>query len=91
MDRPINVVEHEFATFSDMREVLRVLKLCGRLLIIAEIYKGARTRSAKLAEKYLPLSGMALLTVSEHRELFTNAGYSDVEVVEAPERGWISG
>ena len=38
-----------------MREVFRVLKPGGTLIIIAEIYKGAQTATAKLAEKYLPL------------------------------------
>lgn len=74
-----------------MHEVLRVLKPGGAFIIIAEIYKGAKTRTAKLAEKYLPLSGIALLSVGNHRELFTDAGYSDVQVIEHPERGWISG
>ena len=74
---------------ADMREVLRVLKPGGTLIIIAEIYKGANTATAKLAEKYLPLSGMALMSVSEHRELFLNAGFSDVQVVEEPRKGWI--
>jgi ubiquinone/menaquinone biosynthesis C-methylase UbiE len=74
-----------------MREILRVLKPGGKLIIIAEIYKGANTATAKLAEKYLPLSGMALLSVDEHRELFANAGFSDVQVVTEPRKGWICG
>ncbi len=76
---------------ADMREVLRVLKPRGTLVIIAEIYKGAATKTAKLAQKYLPLSGMAILSVDEHRELFANAGYSDVQVIEEPGKGWICG
>ena len=76
---------------TDMREVLRVLKPGGALIIIAEIYKGAKTKTAKLAEKYLPLSGMKLLSVDEHRELFANAGYSDVQIIEEPSKGWICG
>jgi SAM-dependent methyltransferase len=76
---------------ADMREVLRVLKPGGTLIIIAEIYKGANTATAKLAEKYLPLSGMALLSVNEHRELFANAGYSDIQIVDEPGKGWICG
>lgn len=76
---------------ADMREVLRVLKPGGTLIIIAEIYKGAETKTAKLAEKYLPLSGMKLLSVNEHRELFANAGYSDVQVIEESGKGWICG
>jgi ubiquinone/menaquinone biosynthesis C-methylase UbiE len=76
---------------SDMREVLRVLKPGGALIIIAEVYKGANTVTAKLAEKYALLSGMRLLTANEHRELFTNAGYSDVKILEEPRKGWICG
>ena len=76
---------------SDMREVLRVLNPGARLIIIAEIYKGAQTRMAKVAAKYLPLSGMTLLTVDEHRELFTHAGFSDIEIMTQPAKGWICG
>ncbi len=76
---------------ADMREVLRVLKPRGMLIIIAEIYKGAKTRTAKLAEKYLPLSGLNLLSADEHRELFTNAGYSDVQIFAESGKGWICG
>ena len=74
---------------ADMREVLRVLKPGGTFIIIAEIYKGADTRIAKLAEKYLPLSGMTLLSTDEHRELFANAGYSDIQIVTEASKGWI--
>jgi ubiquinone/menaquinone biosynthesis C-methylase UbiE len=76
---------------ADMREVFRVVKPDGRLIIIAEIYKGAKTRTAKLAEKYLPLSGMALLGVDEHRELFSNAGFTDIQIMEEAGKGWICG
>jgi ubiquinone/menaquinone biosynthesis C-methylase UbiE len=76
---------------ADMREVLRVLKPGGTLIIIAEIYKGAKTMAARLAEKYVPLTGMTLLSVDEHRSLFANAGYSDLQVVEEHDKGWICG
>jgi ubiquinone/menaquinone biosynthesis C-methylase UbiE len=74
-----------------MREVLRVLKPGGTLIVIAEAYKGMTTGTAKLVEKYASRTGMALLNVAEHRELLGNAGYSDVQVVEKREKGWICG
>jgi len=76
---------------ADMREVFRVLKPGSKFIIIAEIYKGANTMAARLAEKYAGRTSMALLTVDEHRELFANAGYSDVEVIEERGKGWICG
>jgi ubiquinone/menaquinone biosynthesis C-methylase UbiE len=75
----------------DMREVFRVLKPGGTLVFIAEIYKGANTMAAKLAEKYASRTGLTLLSVDEHRELFTNAGCSDVQVIEQRDKGWICG
>ena len=73
----------------DMRELFRVLKPGGTLICIAEIYKGAQTKAAKLVEKYASQTGMKLLTVDEHRELFTNAGFSNVQVIEERRKGWI--
>ena len=74
---------------ADTREVFRVLRPGGTVILIVEAYKGAKTAAAKLAEKVLPLAGMTLLSVDEHRELFTTAGYSDVRVIEEPGKGWI--
>jgi ubiquinone/menaquinone biosynthesis C-methylase UbiE len=73
----------------DMREIFRVLKPGGTLVLVAEVYKGASTMAAKLAEKYASRTGMTLLSVEEHRELFTNAGCSNVEVIEERSKGWI--
>lgn len=75
----------------DMREILRVLKPGGTLVVIAEIYKGATTKTAQLAENVLPLSGLKLLSVNEHRAVFTNAGYKDVQIIEESSKGWICG
>jgi ubiquinone/menaquinone biosynthesis C-methylase UbiE len=76
---------------SDMREVFRVVKPGGKLIVIAEVYKGANTTMSRLAEKYAPQTGMTLLDVAEHRQLFIQAGFSDVQIVEERAKGWICG
>jgi ubiquinone/menaquinone biosynthesis C-methylase UbiE len=78
---------------ADMQEVLRVLKPGGMFIIIAEAYKGGKydNRYHKLLEKVVELTNMALLSVNEHSELFSRAGYSDVEMFEEYDKGWICG
>jgi len=75
---------------ADLREVLRVLKPGGKLLVIAEAYKGGKHDKLlqKFADAMKPL-GYSHLNVDEHRELFVNAGYADAQVIEDYEKGWI--
>lgn len=73
----------------DMREVFRVLKPGGTLIIIAEVYAGGQTKVGKLAERCSHVTGMKLLTVDEHRELFEKTGFSNVQIIERRDKGWI--
>jgi ubiquinone/menaquinone biosynthesis C-methylase UbiE len=72
---------------NDMREILRVLKPSGTLAVIAETYKGG-SHDAVLGP-VMKLFGSSSLGVKEHRELFTQAGYTAVDVFEERNRGWI--
>jgi SAM-dependent methyltransferase len=72
---------------ADLREILRVLRPGGALAIIAEAYKGRRFDI--LYRPAMMLLRATYLSVSEHRELFAAAGYSDVEVFVDRRKGWI--
>jgi hypothetical protein len=74
---------------TDMREVLRVLKPGGTLIIIiiAEAYKGGK--HDKVLQKVAESTKMVFLTADGHRELFSSTGYSHVRVMERPDKGWI--
>ena len=76
---------------TDFREIYRVLKPLGTLLIVAEIYKGGKHLEGvrkKMFDKHLA-ANMNLLTPDEHRDLFTGAGFVDVQVFEKLDKGWI--
>ncbi len=73
----------------DMQEILRVLKPGGTLVVIAESYK-------KGANDWLQGSAMKLLKsanlgVDEHRELFSTAGFTDIQIFEERKKGWVCG
>ena len=71
----------------DMREILRVLKPGGRLVVIAEMYKGGRYDRVKWPVMWL--LGSSHLSVSDHRDLFAKAGYAKAEIFEENKKGWI--
>ena len=72
---------------NDMKEVRRVLKSGGRLVVIAETYKGGRFDNLKAP--VMKLLKSSHLSADDHRELFLSAGYDDVQVIEEKKRGWI--
>ena len=72
-----------------LREVFRTLKPGATLVVIAEIYKGADTKVARMAEKVIPLSGMNLLSPDEHHAILAETGYIDVRVFTEATKGWI--
>ena len=74
---------------ADLREVVRVLKPGGHLLLLAEVYKGGKYDQR--VQKLIQLTKMVILSVPEHRALLSNAGCMEVQVVEKYDKGWICG
>lgn len=73
----------------DMQEILRVLKPGGTLIVIAESYKNGKYD--KVQGPAMKLLRFRRLSVDEHRELFSTAGYKDVQVFEERGKGWVCG
>jgi hypothetical protein len=70
-----------------MLEILRVLKPGGKLVVIAETYKGSK--QDWLQWPVMWLLGSSHLSVDDQRQLFASAGYANVEIFEEKKRGWI--
>jgi len=70
----------------DVREISRVLKPGGEVILIAEAYRSAR--HALEGVVMAPLR-VRLLTVDGHRELLAGAGLAEVRVLTEPRHGWI--
>jgi SAM-dependent methyltransferase len=72
----------------DMREIRRVLKPGGKLLVIAENYKGGQFDWLEGPLMRI-LLGSSRLGPGDQRALFEDTGYADVQIVEERRKGWI--
>lgn len=72
---------------ADLLEIQRVLKPGGSFVIVAEAYRGRRMDW--LYRPTMTLLRATYLTLAEHRQMLAAAGYTDVEVVDEPSKGWM--
>ena len=72
----------------DLKEIKRVLKPGGTLLIANEVYK--HEKFDKRNSKWAKWGGKMLHTPEEYRGFLTEAGYFDVAIFDMPEKNWIT-
>ncbi|WP_440952393.1 class I SAM-dependent methyltransferase [Methanococcoides sp. FTZ1] len=72
----------------DLKEVRRVLKDDGRVLIVNEMYEHASFEERNTP--YNEVEGMNIFSARDYRELLEAAGFSSVEIDEVPENNWIT-
>jgi len=74
---------------NDMKEVLRVLKPGGILIMIGGEYKGGKYDQRN--QKWVELANMNYHNIVEFRRLFSEVGFLEVQVFENYDRGWMCG
>ena len=78
---------------NDMKEVLRVIKPKGKLLIVSEVYKNSgNEKSLNKWSKFSNTSDfMQYQTKEEFRQTFINTGYQVINIYVDIKHGWICG
>jgi SAM-dependent methyltransferase len=70
----------------DLKEIIRVLKPEGKLLLFNEGYR--QKVLSKRGAQFEKAAGVKLQIPDETRELLSEAGYSEIDIVLRPEKDW---
>ena len=73
---------------NDLKEVHRVTKQNGQLLIVGAVYKNKKydRRNQRIADTV----GMTYLSIEEFREVLEGIGYSQFDALEEKNKGWFA-
>jgi SAM-dependent methyltransferase len=71
---------------SDMREIIRVLKPRGTLVIMGEAYQGGKFDERN--RKFIEMGDMTCHSTDELCKIFSAAGYTHVQIFEEYNKGW---
>lgn len=74
----------------DLKEIYRVLKQKGKLILVNEGYLCNNEKKRKKAENWSKLGQFPLHTPEEYNDLLSKAGFSNIQIFEEHKKGWIS-
>jgi ubiquinone/menaquinone biosynthesis C-methylase UbiE len=72
----------------DLKEIKRVLKPGGTLLIVNEVYKDGQFE--KRNSKWVKLLDMQIHTPNEYKDFLTKADYHIIKIDNIPQKNWIT-
>jgi SAM-dependent methyltransferase len=73
---------------NDLREVYRVTKQNGQLLIVGAVYKNRRFDRRN--QRIVDAIGMTYLSIEEFRGVLEGVGFSEFEALEEEKKGWFA-
>ncbi len=74
----------------DLKEIYRILKTNGYLILVNEGYICNNEKKRKKAEKWSKLGDFLIHTPDEYREFLKQAGFSNIQIFEENKKGWIT-
>ncbi len=75
---------------NDLKEIYRVLKINGTLLLINEGYKCENKKKRKIVENWAKLGKFKIHSPEEYKDFLARAGFLDIQIFEQKEQGWIT-
>ena len=73
---------------NDLKEVYRVTKQNGQLLIVGALYKNKKHNRRN--QRIVDAIGMTYLSIEEFREVLEGVGYSQFDALEEKSKGWFA-
>jgi len=73
---------------NDLKEVHRVTKQNGQLLIVGAVYKNKKYDRRN--QRIVDAIGMTYLSIEEFREVLEGVGYSEFDALEEKNKGWFA-
>jgi len=73
---------------NDLKEVNRVTKQNGQLLIVGAVYKNKKFDRRN--QRIVDAIGMTYLSIEEFREVLEGVGFSEFDALEEKKKGWFA-